>query len=106
MKSIEQRQSTIRRILSVIVDNQEDFFRKGEKHLAPMTQKQVADEIGIHESTVCRATTDKYVETPMGVFELKYFFSSNIDCTSGTGYSTSVKAHLQELIERKTRKTL
>ncbi len=105
MKSIEQRQSTIRRILSVIVDNQEDFFRKGEKHLAPMTQKQVADEIGIHESTVCRATTDKYVETPMGVFELKYFFSSNIDCTSGDGvFSTSVKAHLQELIEEENKK--
>ncbi|WP_026478332.1 RNA polymerase factor sigma-54 [Alkaliphilus transvaalensis] len=100
IKSIEQRRQTIFRVVEMIIDKQRDFFEYGKKHLKPMTLKEVADRIDVHESTVSRATNGKYVETPLGTFELKYFFSSGIEGENGEGVSAeSVKSFLKEIIE-------
>lgn len=107
MKSIEQRRSTIRRIVESIVQHQMEFFIKGQKYLMPMTQKQIAEELDIHESTVCRATSEKYIETPRGIYELKYFFTTTIDACSGTedGFSsTSVKSYIQDIVSKEETK--
>ena len=95
IKSIEQRRITVYRIANAIVKKQEEFLRKGIKHLKPMTMQDIADEIEMHESTVSRATTAKYIQTPHGVFSLKFFFNSGIDGVS----SVSIKAMLSEEIE-------
>ncbi|MGF7186033.1 RNA polymerase sigma-54 factor [Desulfitispora alkaliphila] len=100
IKSIEQRRLTMYKVASTIVDLQRDFLDKGIRYLKPMTLKQVADIIEMHESTVSRATANKYVQTPQGIFELKYFFGSGV--TSSQGETTSaegIKKMLQELIE-------
>ncbi|MCY4380011.1 MAG: RNA polymerase factor sigma-54 [Proteobacteria bacterium] len=78
MKSLWQRQATILKVAQVIVDKQTTFFDKGSMHLVPMTLKDVAKDVGVHESTISRVTSGKYMQTPRGVFELRYFFSSSI----------------------------
>jgi len=100
IKSIEQRRQTIHKVVVTIVNKQRAFFEKGNKYLKPMTLKEVADEIEVHESTVSRATNGKYVETPMGIFELKYFFSSGVDgFSSGEEFaSESIKNYIKEII--------
>lgn len=101
IKSIEQRRQTIYRVVDTIVKKQRCFFEKGKKYLTPMTLKEVADEIEVHESTVSRATTGKYVETPIGAFELKYFFSSGVDgFTEGEEFaSESIKNYIKEIVD-------
>ncbi|KAB3530200.1 RNA polymerase factor sigma-54 [Alkaliphilus serpentinus] len=100
LRSIEQRRQTIYNVISVIIEKQKAFFRYGKKHLKPMTLKEVADEIKVHESTVSRATSGKYVETPVGTFELKYFFSSGIEGIDGEGVSSeSIKSFIKEIID-------
>ena len=100
IKSIDQRMRTIRRVVETIVLKQRCFFEFGKKHLKPMTLKEIADEIGVHESTVSRATNGKYVETPMGTFELKYFFSSGVANGTIEGIaSESIKNYIRELID-------
>lgn len=79
LKNIEQRRLTIQKIMECILKFQKGFFEHGKKHLKPLTLKQVANEIGVHESTVSRATTRKYVQTSWGIFELKYFFSNGFE---------------------------
>lgn len=79
MKSIEQRQKTILRVTKSILKHQYEFFEKGINYLKPLVLKDVAEDISVHESTVSRITTNKYVHTPQGIFELKYFFTSGID---------------------------
>lgn len=99
IKSIEQRKQTIYNVVDTILKKQREFFEKGKKYLRPMTLKEVADEIQVHESTVSRATTGKYVETPIGVFELKYFFSSGVDGFSGDEFAAeSIKNYIKEII--------
>ncbi len=99
IRSIEQRRQTIYRVLEVILQKQKPFFKHGKKHLKPMTLKEIADEIEVHESTVSRATNGKYVETPMGTFELKYFFTSGIEGSDGEGVSAeSVKSFIKEIV--------
>ena len=83
MKSIEQRQKTILRVTKSILKHQYEFFEKGISHLKPLVLKDVAEDIDVHESTVSRITTNKYVHTPQGIFELKYFFTSGIDQGQG-----------------------
>lgn len=78
IKSIYKRQQTIYKVMKSILDRQYDFFEKGPEHLKPMILRDVADEIGVHESTVSRVTTNKYVQCPHGIFELKYFFNAAI----------------------------
>lgn len=83
IKSIQNRQKTIEKVSKAIVAKQQDFFKKGPKHLKPMVLKDVANEIGMHESTVSRVTTNKYMHTPLGTFELKYFFNTGIGGKDG-----------------------
>ncbi len=99
IKSIDQRRNTIYNVALSIVKFQKEFFDMGKKHLRPLTLKEVADDIDVHESTVSRATTGKYIQTPRGIFELKFFFSSGVEGNDGGIASTSVKSMIKELID-------
>jgi len=99
IKSIHQRQRTIYRVTKSIVKFQRDFFDRGVDHLKPLVLRDVAEDIEMHESTVSRVTTNKYVQTPQGLFELKYFFNSSINTTGGDSVaSESVKSKIKEII--------
>jgi RNA polymerase sigma-54 factor len=100
IKSLHQRQETILNIAKEILKRQRDFMDKGVAFLRPMTMVQVAEQVGVHETTVSRAVSGKYMQTPQGVFEMKYFFTSGIKTTSGEGMSnTSVKDMINEMIK-------
>jgi RNA polymerase sigma-54 factor len=100
IKSIHQRQQTIQGIANEIVKRQEPFLEHGSAHLVPMTMAQVADAVGVHETTVSRAVSGKYIATPHGVFEMKYFFTHGIQTDSGQALSnTSVKGAIAELVK-------
>ncbi len=99
IKSIHQRQRTIYKVTESIVKHQRDFFDKGAAFIKPMILKDIAADIGMHESTVSRVTTNKYVHTPQGIFELKYFFNSGISKTDGDSLaSESVKLKIKQLV--------
>ncbi len=99
IRSIEQRRKTLYRVMETILDVQKDFFEKGVEHLKPLTLREIAERVHLHESTISRVTSKKYAQTPRGVFELKYFFSSQLKTTAGGEISsTSVKAVLAELV--------
>lgn len=99
IKNIEKRKSTILKVSEAVMAFQKDFLEKGTSGLCPLTLKQVAEVVGMHESTVARVTTNKYIETPRGIFELKYFFSPGLETASGVdASSTSIKAMLAEMI--------
>jgi RNA polymerase sigma-54 factor len=99
IKSIHQRQRTIYRVTKSIVKFQRDFFEKGIEYLRPLVLRDVAEDIEMHESTVSRVTTNKYVQTPRGLFELKYFFNSGINTTVGASIaSESVKSKIKEIV--------
>jgi RNA polymerase sigma-54 factor len=104
IKSIHQRQRTIYKVTSSIVRFQRDFLDKGIAHLRPLVLRDVAEDIQMHESTISRVTTNKYVHTPQGLFELKYFFNSAIQCLDGDSVSSeSVKEHLRNIIKSENR---
>ena len=99
IKSIHQRQRTIYRVMQSIIKHQREFFEKGINHLKPLNLRDVADDIEMHESTVSRVTTNKYANTPQGIFELKYFFNSSINRVDGEAIaSESVKDRIGRLI--------
>ncbi len=99
IQAIEQRRQTMLKVMGFIVERQRDFFEGGIQHLKPLTLRQVADHIEMHESTVSRVTNEKYVQTPRGVFSLKFFFSSRISTTSGKAVSArGVKDKIQRLV--------
>jgi len=99
IKSIHQRQKTIYRVMESILRYQRDFFEKGIAHLKPMVLRDVAQDIGMHESTISRVTTNKYAYTPQGIFELKYFFNSSIKRSyGGTIASVSVQEKIKQII--------
>lgn len=99
LKSIEQRQKTIFRVTRSILKHQYEFFEKGIHYLKPLVLKDVAEDIEVHESTVSRITTNKYVHTPQGIFELKYFFTSGIDQGDGDSISSKkIKDMIQKII--------
>ncbi|NOY46233.1 MAG: RNA polymerase factor sigma-54 [Deltaproteobacteria bacterium] len=101
IKSIHQRQQTLYKVASSIVKFQREFLDKGVNYLRPLILRDVADDIGMHESTVSRITTHKYMHTPQGTFELKFFFSSGIQSSDGEDLaSRSVKARIRELISK------
>ena len=103
MKSIEQRQKTIYRVTQSILKFQQEFFEKGIHSLKPLVLKDVAEDINVHESTVSRITTNKYVHTPQGIFELKYFFTSGIGQSSGESVSSKrIKDMIEQLIQHET----
>lgn len=100
IRSIHQRQKTIYRVMESILRFQRDFFEKGIAYLRPMVLKDVAEDIGLHESTISRVTTNKYAYTPQGIFELKYFFSSSINRIHGGAIaSASVQEKIRQIID-------
>jgi RNA polymerase sigma-54 factor len=100
IKSIHQRQSTILNIAKEIVKRQREFMEKGVASLKPLTMVQVAEVVGVHETTVSRAVSGKYMETPQGIYEMKYFFTSGIQTSNGVGMSnTSVKDMISEMVK-------
>jgi RNA polymerase sigma-54 factor len=101
IKSLQQRQQTILNIGNEIVKRQREFMEKGVAFLRPMTMVQVAEVVGVHETTVSRAVSNKFIETPQGIFEMKYFFTSGIQTDSGNGVSnTSVKDMVAEMFAK------
>jgi len=104
IKSIHQRQQTILNIAREIVNRQRAFMDKGVAFLKPLTMVQVAEVVGVHETTVSRAVSGKYMQTPQGVFEMKYFFTSGIQTSDGAGMSnTSVKDKISDIFSREDR---
>jgi RNA polymerase sigma-54 factor len=105
IKSIHQRQRTIFKVTESIVKHQRDFLERGAGFIKPMVLRDIANDIGMHESTVSRVTTSKYVHTPQGIFELKYFFNSGIGTTDGDSLaSESVKLKIKEMISKEDHK--
>jgi RNA polymerase sigma-54 factor len=100
IRSIHQRQQTIFNIAQQIVSRQREFFEHGPSHLKPMTMGEVADTVGVHETTVSRAVSGKYMATPQGIFEMKYFFTSGYQTATGESLSnTSVKEAILDLVK-------
>ncbi len=100
IRSIEQRKQTIYNVVTAVVKYQVEFFEKGSKYLKTLTLKQIADEVGIHESTVSRSINGKYMQSPRGVFELKYFFTSGVSNSMGEGVaSQSIKTFIREIVD-------
>jgi len=108
IKNIQQRFDTILRVSSAIVERQRNFFIHGELAMRPLVLREIADELGLHESTISRVTTAKYMATPFGTFELKYFFGSALGTeTGGNASSTAVRALIKQFVSAEnTRKPL
>ena len=99
IKNIQQRFDTILRVSSAIVERQKNFFVHGELAMRPLVLREIADELGLHESTISRVTTAKYMSTPYGTFELKYFFGSALGTeTGGNASSTAVRALIRQIV--------
>jgi RNA polymerase sigma-54 factor len=99
IKNIQQRFDTILRVSTVIVERQKSFFTHGELAMRPLVLREIADELGLHESTISRVTTAKYMATPFGTFELKYFFGSGLGTESGgNASSTAVRALIKQFV--------
>ena len=101
VKALDQRQKTILKVTAAIVEQQEGFFRHGVAHLKPLTLRAVAEKIDMHESTVSRVTSNKYLQCPRGLFELKYFFTSGVAAADGEGSvsAEAVKAQIRALVD-------
>lgn len=105
IKNIQQRFSTILRVSQAIVDRQRNFFEHGDIAMRPLVLREIADEVGLHESTISRVTTRKYMLTPRGVYELKYFFGSHVATDSGGACSaTAIRALIKQLINEENPK--
>jgi len=100
IKSVEQRQKTIHKVATSIINFQKDFLDHGIEHLRPLVLRDVANDIGMHESTVSRVVTNKYMHTPQGVFEMKFFFHSGISSSYGESVSSvTIKQRIRKIIE-------
>ena len=105
IKNIQQRFDTILRVSSAIVERQKSFFVHGELAMRPLVLREIADELGLHESTISRVTTAKYMATPFGTFELKYFFGSGLGTESGgNASSTAVRALIKQFVAAESAK--
>lgn len=99
IKSLQSRNDTLLRVATTIIEHQREFLEKGDVAMKPMVLHDIADELGMHESTISRTTTRKYMHTPRGIFELKYFFSSHVGTSSGGECSsTAIRAMIKSLI--------
>jgi RNA polymerase sigma-54 factor len=99
IQAIEQRRQTMLKVMNYIVERQREFFEKGVQYLKPLTLREVAEVINMHESTVSRVTNEKFVQTPRGVLPLKFFFSSGLSTTAGEDVSArGIKAQIQKLV--------
>ncbi len=100
LKSLEIRHETLIKVARSIVERQVAFLEQGEEHMRPMILKDIAEAVGMHESTISRVTSGKYMHTPRGVFELRYFFSSQIEGADGSGTSsTAIRAKIRKLVK-------
>jgi RNA polymerase sigma-54 factor len=100
IKNIQQRFDTILRVSTAIVERQKSFFTHGELAMRPLVLREIADELGLHESTISRVTTAKYMSTPLGTYELKYFFGSGLGTESGgNASSTAVRALIKQFVQ-------
>lgn len=107
VRAMDQRAQTILKVASEIVEQQDAFFNFGIEFLKPLTLKDIAEEVDVHESTVSRVTNNKYIGTPRGIFELKYFFSTALISEDGMAHSAeSIKAKIQNLIDAETVKSI
>jgi RNA polymerase sigma-54 factor len=105
IQAIEQRRQTMLKVMNFIVDRQREFFEKGVQYLKPLTLREVAEVISMHESTVSRVTNEKFVQTPRGVLPLKFFFSSGLSTTSGEDVSArGIKAKIEKLVSEEEAK--
>jgi len=105
IKNIQQRFSTILRVSKAIIDRQRNFLEYGEVAMRPLVLREIADELGLHESTISRVTTNKYMLTPRGIFELKYFFGSSVATDSGgTCSATAIRALIKQLIDQENQR--
>ncbi len=105
IKNIQQRFSTILRVSQAIVDRQRNFLEYGEVAMKPLVLREIADELDLHESTISRVTTNKYMLTPRGIFELKYFFGSSVATESGgTCSATAIRALIKKLVDQENPK--
>ena len=105
IQAIEQRRQTMLKVMHYIVERQRDFFERGVQFLKPLTLREVADVIGMHESTVSRVTNEKFCQTPRGVLPLKYFFSSGLATTGGEDVSArGIKDQIGKLVEHEDAK--
>jgi RNA polymerase sigma-54 factor len=105
IKNVQQRFDTILRVAQAIVDQQRQFFDYGEVAMRPLTLREIAEELELHESTISRVTTQKYMSTPRGVLEFKYFFGSHVATdTGGAASSTAIRALIRQLVEAEDRK--
>ncbi len=98
IRSLEIRNETLLKVATTIVERQTEFLEHGEEHMRPMILRDIAESIEMHESTVSRVTTNKYMHTPRGIFELRYFFSSHLAGEDGEQSSTAVRAKIRKLI--------
>jgi RNA polymerase sigma-54 factor len=105
INAVEQRKRTILSVAGYIIEYQMEFLKKGHMYLKPLTMKMIADMVGLHESTVSRTVNEKYIETPRGTFELKFFFSSTIDSNSCTNIAANaVKRIIKEIVQNEDKK--
>ncbi len=100
VRNVQQRFETIARVAQAVIERQQNFFTHGELGMRPLVLREIADELGLHESTISRVTTQKYVLTPYGTFELKYFFGSGLSTdTGGNASSTAVRAIIRAMVQ-------
>jgi RNA polymerase sigma-54 factor len=105
IQAIEQRRQTMLKVMNYIVERQREFFEKGVQYLKPLTLREVAEVISMHESTVSRVTNEKFVQTPRGVLPLKFFFSSGLSTTAGEDVSArGIKAQIEKLVSEENQK--
>ncbi|MBV9912782.1 MAG: RNA polymerase factor sigma-54 [Sinobacteraceae bacterium] len=103
LKSLEIRHETLIKVARSIVERQQAFLEHGDEHMRPMILKDIAEAVGMHESTISRVTSGKYMHTPRGVFELRYFFSSQVEGADGSGTSsTAIRAKIRKLVKEET----
>jgi RNA polymerase sigma-54 factor len=101
LKSLQSRHETLLKVATCIVEHQRDFLEQGAEAMKALVLRSVADEVGLHESTVSRVTSQKYMLTPRGLFELKYFFSSHVGTNSGGECSsTAIRAMIKKLVSQ------
>ena len=105
IKNIQQRSSTILKVSNAIVERQQQFFEHGDIAMRPLILREIAETLGLHESTVSRVTTQKFMHTPRGIFELKYFFGSSVSTdTGGACSATAIRALIKQLIQKENTK--
>jgi RNA polymerase sigma-54 factor len=106
LKSLEIRHETLMKVARSIVERQQAFLEHGDEHMRPMILKDIAEAVGMHESTISRVTSGKYMHTPRGVFELRYFFSSQVEGADGSGTSsTAIRAKIKKLVKEEDAET-